>query len=120
MLRIFRLRWQKAEAKLVDQRLVRRGSYNVHRSDSSYQVWEYMVEVPGADGAPTRLAFEEKSFEVILPPVGRTVPVLVNRARTKAMFDLDDPRISRRARDKRRSKARATRDQDAWDDKLKG
>ena len=74
--------------------------------------------MPGTDGAPTRLTFEEKSFEVILPPVGRTVPVLVNRARTKAMFDLDEPGISRRARDKRRSKARATRDQARWDAKL--
>ena len=69
-----------------------------------------MVEVPGADGQPTRLVIRVKNPNLDLPDLGATVPVLVNRRRTKAAFDLDDPSISPRARRKlgeQRQKAKA-------------
>jgi len=69
-----------------------------------------MVEVPGADGQPTRLVIRVKNPNLDLPDLGATVPVLVNRRRTKAAFDLDDPSISPDARRKlgeQRHKAKA-------------
>jgi len=54
--------WDRVDATLIDSRLVERSSYNVQRSNASYQVWEYMVEVPGPAGSPVRLAFKEKTF----------------------------------------------------------
>jgi hypothetical protein len=56
--------------------------------------------VPGADGQPTRLEIRVKNPNLDLPELGATVPVLVNRRRTKAAFDLDDPSISPAARRK--------------------
>ena len=119
MLRIFRIGWERLDATLLDHRFVRRDSYNVH-DGSSYQVWEYLVELPGLDGKPVRLAFQEKTFKVDLPPVGKPVPVLVNKKRTKAMFDLDDPRIDAVGRLKRKEKARAARDKARFEKKRQG
>lgn len=99
---------------------MRRDSYNAHNPSSSYQVWEYMVELPGADGAPVRLTFEEKTFKLRDPEVGDTVPVLVNKKRTKAEFDLKDPRIDAAAHMKAREKARKERDEARFEAKRKG
>lgn len=120
MPRIFRFGWDKVEATLIDQRFVRRDSYNAQRSGSSYQVWEYLVELPGVDGEPVRLSFEEKTFKVDLPPVGKPVPVLVNRNRTKAMFDLKDPRIDAVARLEAKQKRRKERDDARFEKKRRG
>lgn len=114
-----RPRWERVDAKLIDQRFVERGSYNVDRP-GSYQVWEYMVELPGTDGRPVRLTIKEKTFKVALPEVGRVVPVLVNRKRTKAVFDLADPRIDAIAALDAREKARKSRDDARFDAKLAG
>jgi len=108
---VFRIGWKKLDAKLIDRRFLRDGSYNVHQPGSKYQVWEYMVELPGVDGRPVRLTFEEKTFKLRDPQVGDTVPVLVNRKRTKAAFDLKDPRIDAVAELKARAKARKERDE---------
>jgi hypothetical protein len=40
---MFRLGWDRLDAALIDQRFVRRDSYNVQKG-SAYQVWEYLVE----------------------------------------------------------------------------
>jgi hypothetical protein len=117
--RFLRFRWEKVDATLIDQRFVRRDSYNVERG-GSYQVWEYLVELPGPDGHPVRLSFEEKTFKVDLPPVGKQVPVLVNRSRTKAMFDLDDPRIDAIGRLKKKEQARKRRDDERFERKRAG
>lgn len=119
MLRIFRIGWEKVDATLLDHRFVRRDSYNAHRG-TTYQVWEYLVGVPGPDGDEVRLAFEEKTFKVDLPPVGKPVPVLVNKKRTKAMFDLSDPRIDAVGRLKRKEEARAERDKARFEKKRRG
>jgi len=119
VLRIFRFGWQPLDATLLDHRFVRRDTFN-SRNGGSFQVWEYLVEVPGLDGEPVRLAFEEKTFKVDLPPVGKPVPVLVNKKRTKAMFDLDDPRIDAVGRLKRKQKARAERDKARFEKKRQG
>jgi hypothetical protein len=59
-----------------------------------------MVEVAGTNGQPTRLVIRVKNPYLDLPHLGGTAPVLVNRRRTKAAFDLDDPGISPEARRK--------------------
>jgi hypothetical protein len=78
---LLRFRWDHLDATLIDKRFVERGSYNVHQPGSSYQVWEFMVELAGAEGKPIRLLIKEKTFKLILPEIGDTVPVLVNKKR---------------------------------------
>ena len=109
---MFRLGWERVDAKLIDQKFVRRDSYNA-KTNIHYQVWDYMVELPGSDGRPTRLVIREKTFKLKLPEIGGVVPVKVNKRRTKAVFDLKDPRIdadasrkSRRAREKAEDESR--------------
>ena len=116
---MFRFGWDRIDAKLIDKRFVERGSYNVHHSGSSYQVWEFMVEIAEAGGEPVRLLIKEKTFKLILPEVGDTVPVLVNKKRTKAAFDLKDPRIDAIGALERKEKAREARDKARFDAKMK-
>jgi hypothetical protein len=88
-----RRRWDRIDATLVDSRFVERKLYGGD-SPGSFEIWEYMVDVPGPGGAPVRLTFKEKSMRVRgMPQPGDVVPVVVNRGRTKVMFDLSDPRI---------------------------
>jgi hypothetical protein len=117
---VFRIGWEKADAKLIDQRHLRDDSYNVNKGGSGYQVWEYMVELAGPDGMPVRLTIEEKTFKLKDPQVGDTVPVLVNKKRTKAAFDLTDPRIDAVADLKAREKARKARDEARFEAKRRG
>ena len=67
--------WDRVDATLVDSRFVERQSYNT-KTGGSFQVWEYMVEVPGpGGGAPVRLTFREKTFKVRgAPKRGDVVP----------------------------------------------
>src|SRR5918997_822226 len=81
--------WGPADATLIDQRFIRRDAYQSDTGGRTpFQVWEYMVELPGPDGKPARLTIEEKSFELGHPgpQIGDTVPILVNRKRTSAIF----------------------------------
>jgi hypothetical protein len=118
---MFRIGWQKAQAKFVAQNRVKKSIQG--RSDGpSYvlQVWDYMVEVPGTDGQPTRLVIRVRNPDFDLPELGGTVPVVVNRRRTKAAFDDDDPSISPAARRKlgeQRQKANAAAKQAKFDAK---
>ncbi len=106
---MFRWRWEKLDATLVDSKFVRRERFSA-QSPTFFQEWDYMVELPpGRDGAPTRLVIREKTFKLDLPEIGGTVPVLVNPKRTKAAFDLDDPRIDAVGRLKRKEQARDER-----------
>ena len=78
------------------------------------QIWDHLVEVPGRDGRPVRLTIRVKGIGFDLPEPGHMVPVLVNRRRTKAAFDVDDPSISRSAQydrgaRERRAKAAAAK-----------
>jgi hypothetical protein len=116
---VFRIGWDHIEAKLIDQRFLRRDDYNV-KTPGSYQVWEYIVEFAGSDGAMVRLPIQEKTFKVDLPEVGGTVPILVNGKRTKAAFDLKDPRIDAVGALKRKQKARKERDEARFEARLKG
>ena len=119
---MFRIGWKKAQAKFVARNRVSKSIQS--RGDSpSYvlQVWDFMVEVPGTDGEPTRLVIRVKNPNLDLPELGATVPVLVNRRRTKAAFDLDDPSISPDARRKlgeQRQKANAAAKKAKFDAKL--
>jgi len=114
-----RLGWKPLDAKLIDQKFVSRDSYNAqHAARVSYQVWDYMVEIPGADGCPKRLVIREKSFKLELPELGGTVPIFVNRERTKAMFDLSDPRIDAAGIIDRRAARRKAKDEARFERKL--
>jgi hypothetical protein len=98
---MLRIGWEKAQAKFVARNRVSK-SIQSRGDGPSYvlQVWDFMVEVPGTDGQPTRIVIRVKNPNLDLPDLGATVPVLVNRRRTKAAFDLDDPGISPDARRK--------------------
>jgi hypothetical protein len=98
---MLRIGWEKAQAKFVARNRVSK-SIQGREGGASYvlQVWDFMVEVPRADGQPTRLVIRVKNPNLDLPDLGATVPVLVNRRRTKAAFDVDDPSISPDARRK--------------------
>lgn len=119
---MLRIGWQKARARLVAQNRVRKSIANREDGPSFVlQVWDYMVEVPGRDGTPTRLVIRMRNPALDLPELGGTVPVLVNRRRTKAAFDLDDPSISPDARRKlgaARQKAKAAEKRAKFDAKL--
>ena len=114
---MFRWRWERRDATLVDQKFVRRTTANVHRG-IYYQVWDYMVEIAGPAGDPKRLVIREKTFKLDLPEVGGTVPVLVNKKRTKAAFDLKDPRIDAIGRLDAKAKAKRKRDEQRFKEKL--
>jgi hypothetical protein len=120
--RVLRIGWEKAQAKFVAQNRVRKSIQGLEDGPSYVlQVWDYMVEVPGADGQPTRLVIRVKNPNLDLPDLGATVPVLVNRRRTKAAFDLDDPSISPGARRKlgeQRQKAKAAAKKAKFEAKL--
>ena len=119
---MLRIGWDKAQAKFVAQNRVRK-SIQGREDGPSYvlQVWDFMVEVPGADGQPTRIVIRVKNPNLELPDLGAMVPVLVNRRRTKAAFDLDDPSISLDARRKlgeERQKAKAAAKKAKFEAKL--
>jgi hypothetical protein len=116
---VFRFGWDHVDAKLIDQRFLRRGDYNV-QTPGSYQVWEYIVELTEADGRTVRLPIKEKTFKLKLPDIGGTVPVVVNKGRTKATFDLKDPRIDAIGALKEAEAARKERDEARFDARLKG
>jgi hypothetical protein len=92
-----RPKWDRVDATLVDSRFVARKLRSSDGAGGSFEVREYMVDVPGRSGGePVRLTFTEQSDRVQGEPKhGRVVPVAVNRKRTKAMFDFSDPRIDR-------------------------
>jgi hypothetical protein len=98
---VLRIGWRKTQAKFVAQNRVSK-KIAAREDGPSYvlQVWDYMVEVEGSDGEPVRLVIRMKNPNLDLPELGGIVPVLVNKRRTKAAFDLDDPSISPEARRK--------------------
>ena len=94
---VFRFGLQKAQAKLVSRYMVKE-FFAGGTEPRMIQVWDYLVELPGNDGQPKRLAIRVRGFGFTLPEPGNMVPVVVNRRRTKAAFDVDDPSISLSAR----------------------
>ena len=119
---VFRIGWTKTQAKFVAQNKVRKSIQNREDGPSFVlQVWDYMVELPDSDGQPTRLVIRMKNPNLDLPELGSMVPVVVNRRRTKAAFDLDDPSISPDARRKlgeERHKAKAAEKRAKFEAKL--
>ena len=117
------LGWRPVDAKLIDQRFLKRGAYQSDAGGrTAYQVWEYMVELPAEHGVPVRLTIEEKTFNLGHPgpQVGETVPVLVNRKRTQAVFNLKDPRLDWQAARKAREEREKAEDETRFQARLKG
>jgi hypothetical protein len=115
---MFRWGWDRLDARLIDRRFIRRDAYNAHNPSSSYQVWEYLVEFSDGGGRRVRLPIREKTFKIDVPENGGVVPIRVNRRRTKAAFDLDDPRIDAVGRRDRRAKAKKAADEARFKAKL--
>jgi hypothetical protein len=119
---VLRIGWQSEQARFIAQNRVRKSIANREDGPSFVlQVWDYMVEVPGRDGQPTRLKIRVRNPSLDLPELGGEVPVLVNRRRTKAAFDMDDPSISPDARRKlgeQRHKAKEAAKKAKFDAKL--
>lgn len=103
---MFRFGWERMEAKLIDKKFVKRRAANRNQT-VHYQWWDFMVELPAEAGnKPVRLVIRERTFKLRNMDLGDTVPVLVNRRRTKAAFDLKDPQISTLAAEKLAKAAR--------------
>ena len=102
---VFRFGLRKAQAKLVSQYMVKE-FFAAGNEPRMVQVWDYLVELPGTDGQPKRLTIRVRGFGFNLPEPGSMVPVVVNRRRTKAAFDVDDPTISLSAQYKRDAQTR--------------
>lgn len=115
MRRLFRFHWDRIEGTLIDERFDK-----VVGGDPPLRRHEYMVEVPGRDGKPVRLTFKEYVVVVDPPPVGSKVGVQVNRRRTKAMFDLKDPRVSRTLQTNAQMDAQRAEDEARWQENLGG
>ena len=112
--------WDRVDATLVDSRFK---SYdNDNGPGGPFQIWEYMVDAPGRNGgAPVRLTFNEKKFKVRGEPAhGDVVPVIINAKRTKAMFDLSDPRIDGRGWTEEEGKRRKQRDDERFEARRAG
>ena len=109
---VFRFGLQRAQAKLLSQYMVKE-FFQAGNEPRMVEVWDYLVELPGSDGKPKRLTIRVKGFGFDLPEPGSMVPVVVNRRRTKAAFDVDDPSISLGAqyeRDAQKRKEKAAAD----------
>lgn len=121
---MLRIGWTKAQGTFVAQNRVDKKIVNREDGPSfTLLVWDYMVEVPGVDGDATRLVIRVKNPNLDLPELGGSVPLLVNRRRTKAVFDMDDPAISPEARRRlgqERQKAKAAEKRAKFEDKLRG
>ncbi len=118
---MFRWGWDRVEAKLIDQKFVRRRPMNKDRT-VHYQAWDYMVELREQTTKPIRLVIRERTYNLTNPQVGDVVPIRVNRKRTKAAFDLGDPRIGFGAAQKRSEaarKARQAEDEERFERKLR-
>lgn len=113
---VFRLGLEKAQAELVARYMVKEYVQSGDSHHGIVQVWDHLVELPGTDGKPTRLKIRTKGFGFHLPEPGNMVSVVVNRRRTKAHFDADDPRISYGAQYKRGEQQRKDK---AAEDKAK-
>jgi hypothetical protein len=122
---VWRRGLEKAQATLISRYMVKEYVQSGSSSSGSHliQVWDYLVELADADGKPTRLTIRVKGGGFQLPKDGRPVSVVVNRKRTKAHFDADDPSISLGARydqDLKKRKAQAQKDKADFEAKRDG
>jgi hypothetical protein len=113
--------WDRVDATFVDSRFVDRKVWGGD-SPGSFEIWEYMVDVPGRSGvAAVRLTFTEKKFKVRGEPErGSVVPVIVNAKRTKVMFNLSDPRIDQEGWVDEQVSRRKQRDDERFEAQLAG
>ena len=113
--------WDRVDATFVDSRFVKRKVWGGD-SPGSYEIWEYMVDVPGpSGGAPVRLTFNERTYKVRGHlTFGEAVPVLTNANRTKAMFDLSDLRIDAHGWVDEQVRQRTQRDEERFEARRAG
>lgn len=110
---LFKIGWERVEGTLLAEKHVKKkweaGSQRFRT------IFDYMVEIVGADGEPIRLVIREDTLKVagLSLTVGKRVRLLVNKKRTKAAFDTKGPRIGtaadRAAREKKERDAKDAR-----------
>ena len=66
---------------------------------------DYIVQFAGPDGGQKRLVIRQNASRLNLPPASQPVPILVNKKRTKAAFDLGGTSIDAIGNDKRQTAA---------------
>ena len=104
-----RRRWERVDGRVIDKRHLKDVLVRYDATSQLVSIDEYLVEIEGPDAAVKRIAVTRKS--VHLPPggvaIGHTVPLHVNRRRTKAVFGHVEPAESSRERHRRERKRRA-------------
>ena len=84
--------WHKIDAKLIDTRII--GVVGGADGSPTFSKYECVVEFTMPDGHPTRLTVKAPPIVVVLPAIGKRVPLLVRPDGTKAIFDRHDPRVN--------------------------
>lgn len=114
-----RWRWPLVDGRLIDKRHLKKFLARYDSSSVIVSIDEYLVEFPGPDGQPARLAIKEQSGYVPVRglEIGQTVPLHVNRKGTKAVFGRFEP-VHSRAEKRRREKERLARDEARFKEKL--
>jgi hypothetical protein len=114
-----RRRWPLVEGKVIDKRHIKKFLAKFDSSSVMVSVDEYLVEFPGPDGKPARVAIKAQSVRLPVKGVhvGATVPLHVNKQGTKAVFGRFEPVVSR-ATKRQREKERREKDEQRFKEKL--
>lgn len=89
----FKIGWEKVDARVVDFRLHKLVVQNGDAGSYNHEICDYIVQFAGSDGGQKRLMIRQNASRLNLPPASQPVPILVNKKRTKAAFDLDGTSI---------------------------
>jgi hypothetical protein len=92
---VFRFGLQKAQAKLVSQYMVKE-FFQSGTEPRMVQVWDYLVELPGADGQPKRLTIRVRGFGFDLPEPGNMVPPRTRRSSKRSAHGSTESRPHQR------------------------
>jgi hypothetical protein len=77
--------WDRVDGILLDDKFVER-KWDAG-SKRHFVIRDYAVETNDREGRPVRLVIRDRALFLDLPPRGSSVPLRVNRKRTKAAFD---------------------------------
>ncbi len=104
---------------MIDKRHIKKFLAKFDSSSVMVSVDEYLVEFPGPDGKPARVAIKAQSVRLPVKGVhvGATVPLHVNKTGTKAVFGRFEPVVSR-ATKRQREKERREKDEQRFKEKL--
>ena len=116
----FKIGWEKVEARVVDHRLHRLVVHNGDPGSYNHEICDYIVQFAGPDGRQKRLSIRQNSSLLNLPPASQPVPIVVNKKRTKAAFDLKGTAIDAIGNYKKRVAEEKKRDDERFKRQLGG